>query len=118
LRDKVSIRDTSQRGVARGYCGKASGDPTLKTADLDEIVAQLHAAGIRKVLGNIVIDRTIFKVPSQNSSRFDKNTYSPYNAMPDALMFNERKSTICVTTAGKHVKIQRDIPDWSYKGGE
>jgi len=105
-----------RKGVLHGdIVVKASGDPTLKTADLDEIVAQLHAAGIRKVLGNIVIDRTIFKVPSQNSSRFDKNTYSPYNAMPDALMFNERKSTICVTTAGKHVKIQRDIPDWSYK---
>ncbi len=105
-----------RKGVLRGdLIVKASGDPTLKTADLDDIVTQLRAKGIRKILGNIVIDRTIFKVPSRNSSGFDKNIYSPYNAMPDALMFNERKSTICVTTTGKHVKIRRDIPDWSYK---
>jgi len=105
-----------RKGVLRGdLVVKASGDPTLKTADLNEIVQQIRDAGIHRILGNIVIDRTLFSVPNKNNSGFDKNIYSPYNAMPDALMFNERKSTICVTTAGKHVKIQRDIPDWSYK---
>ncbi len=105
-----------RKGVLRGdFIVKASGDPTLKTADLDDIVSQLKSSGIRSILGNIVIDRTIFKVPTKNNSGFDKNVYSPYNAMPDALMFNERKSTLCVTSTGKHIKIRRDIPDWSYK---
>jgi D-alanyl-D-alanine carboxypeptidase/D-alanyl-D-alanine-endopeptidase (penicillin-binding protein 4) len=105
-----------RKGILRGdLIIKASGDPTLKTADLDDIVQRLRRAGIRRILGNIIIDRTLFKVPNKNSSGFDKNLYSPYNAMPDALMFNERKSTLCVTSTGKHVKIRRDIPDWSYK---
>ena len=105
-----------RKGILRGdLIVKASGDPTLKTGDLDEIVNNIKRAGIRKILGNIVIDRTLFKVPNRNSSRFDKNIYSPYNAMPDALMFNERKSTLCVTTSGRAIKIKRDIPDWSYK---
>ena len=105
-----------RKGVLRGdLIVKASGDPTLGTDDLDDIVGQLRAAGIRRVLGNIVIDRSIFDVPNKNNSGFDRNIYSPYNAMPDALMFNERKSTLCVTSTGKHIKIRRDIPDWSYK---
>ncbi|NOZ89905.1 MAG: D-alanyl-D-alanine carboxypeptidase/D-alanyl-D-alanine-endopeptidase [Epsilonproteobacteria bacterium] len=105
-----------RKGVLRGdLIVKASGDPTLKTEDLDEIVNHIRSLGVRKILGNIVIDRTLFQVSNRNSSRFDKNIYSPYNAMPDALMFNERKSTLCVTTSGRAIKIKRDIPDWSYK---
>lgn len=105
-----------KNGVLKGnLIVQASGDPTLEAEDLDAIVEQIKAAGIRRIIGNIVIDRTLFKVSSRNSSQFDRNTYSPYNAMPDAMMFNERKSTLCVTFIGKRAKITRDVPDWSYK---
>ena len=105
-----------KNGVLRGnLIVKASGDPTLENEDLDRIVSQIKNAGIRRIIGNIVIDRTLFKVPSKNNSGFDKNIYSPYNAMPDAMMFNERKSTLCVSFNGRRAKISKDIPDYSYK---
>ena len=105
-----------RNGILKGdLVVKASGDPTLGTKDLDDIVRHIRLSGIRKILGNIVIDRTLFQTSNRNSSGFDKNIYSPYNAMPDALMFNERKSTMCVTPSGRAIKIKRDIPDWSYK---
>ncbi|CAA6826856.1 MAG: D-alanyl-D-alanine carboxypeptidase (EC [uncultured Sulfurovum sp.] len=94
---------------------KASGDPTLETDDVFDIAAQLRGAGIRRIKGNIIIDRTLFKVGSRNSSGFDKNVYSPYNAMPDAIMFNKRKSTICITPRSKRAGISKDVPDQSYK---
>ena len=94
---------------------KASGDPTLKTEDLDSIVSQIKDSGIRRIYGNIVIDRTYFKVTTKNNSGFDENRYSPYNAMPDAMMFNERKSTVCVSLRGRRANISKDIPDYSYK---
>ena len=105
-----------RNGVLRGdlYI-KASGDSTLSTEDLDDIVLQVRANGIRKIQGNIIIDRTLFKVTSRNNSGFDKNIYSPYNAMPDALMFNKRKSTFCITPHSKRAKIVKDVPDGSYK---
>lgn len=103
-------------GVLKGdIYVKASGDPTLETKDIGAIVAQIRAAGIKKILGNIIIDRTIFKISNRNTSGFDKNRHSPYNAMPDALMFNKRLSTICVTTRGRKVSINKDVPDQSYK---
>ncbi len=105
-----------RQGILRGdLYVKASGDSTLSTKDLDDIVAQVREKGIRKIQGNIVIDRTLFKVSSRNNSGFDKNIYSPYNAMPDAIMFNKRKSTFCITPDSKRAKIVKDVPDGSYK---
>lgn len=76
---------------------KGFGDPTLNSKDLKEIVRNIHALGIQKITGHIVIDRSYFRVGTKDSSGFDEHPYSPYNAMPDAMMFNERVSTICVT---------------------
>ena len=105
-----------KQGVLRGdLYVKASGDPILKTDDINEIVSQVRSLGIRKIQGNIIIDRTLFKVASRNNSGFDKNVYSPYNAMPDAIMFNKRKSTFYVTPQRKRAKITKDVPDSSYK---
>jgi len=105
-----------KRGVLYGdLYVKASGDPTLATNDVYDIVAQVKRAGIRKIKGNIVIDRTLFRVSNKNNSGFDENLYSPYNAMPDAIMFNKRKSTICITPRTRRAKIKKDVPDESYK---
>jgi len=103
-------------GILRGdFIVKASGDPTLKTSDVNKIVEHMRNHGIRRIIGNIVIDKSIFKISSRNNSGFDKNRYSPYNAMPDAMMFNQRKSTLCITPQGKRISINKDVPDSSYK---
>lgn len=94
---------------------KASGDPTLESDDIYNIVSQVRSVGISSIKGNIIIDRTLFKVRNKNNSGFDKNIHSPYNAMPDAIMFNKRKSTICITPRSKRASISKDIPDKSYK---
>ncbi len=113
---KFYYTGTIKNGLLKGdFIVKASGDPTLATDDVDSIVSEMRNQGIRRIMGNIVIDRSRFQVSTQNNSGFDNNIYSPYNAMPDAMMFNERKSTLCVTPYGKAVSINKDIPDLSYK---
>lgn len=92
---------------------KGFGDPTLSNKDLSEIVAHIKAKGIRKITGNIIMDRSYFHVGTKDNSGFDQHTYSPYNAMPDAMMFNERVSTICVTP--KKNVVTKEIPDASYR---
>ena len=91
---------------------KGFGDPSLDADDLPDIVAQIKAKGIRRIEGNIVIDRSYFKVGTKNSSHFDQNPYSPYNAMPDAMMFNERVSTICVIP--NRNDVHKEHPDGSF----
>jgi len=94
--------------IIKGY-----GDPTLSSKDLPQIAKAIHAKGISKVAGHIVIDRSFFRVGAENSSHFDEHPYSPYNAMPDAMMYDERVSIICVNP--KNGKITKKGADGSYK---
>lgn len=105
-----------KRGILHGnLVVKGFGDPTLRTADLPGIVAALKAKGIKKIKGNIVIDRSYFTVPKRSSSHFDKNIYSAYNAMPDALMFNQHLSKFTIGPKNGRHQIKKYIPGESYR---
>ena len=94
---KFYTQGSMSNGVLNGdIIVKGFGDPTLDSRDLKNIVAKIRKKGIKKITGDIIIDRSFFRVGTKDSSGFDKNLYSAYNAMPDAMMYNERVSTICV----------------------
>jgi D-alanyl-D-alanine carboxypeptidase/D-alanyl-D-alanine-endopeptidase (penicillin-binding protein 4) len=94
---------------------KGFGDPTLKSSDIPHIVSALRARGIKKITGNIVIDHSYFKTIARDSSHFDKNIYSAYNAMPDALMFNQHLSKFTITSRGGKHHVEKMIPGDSYR---
>lgn len=103
-----------QKGVLDGdLLIKGFGDPTLNDEDLDQIVSSIHGAGIEQINGDIVIDRSYFNIGNKDSSGFDEHTYSAYNAMPDAMMFNERLVTVSVTPNTNEV-VKQNV-DESYK---
>lgn len=111
---KFYTTGTLNNGVLQGdLIVKGFGDPTLNAKDLDKIVTQIRAKGIRQITGNIVIDRSFFRVGTKDSSGFDEHPYSPYNAMPDAMMYNERISTVCVIP--KQKRTTKKGADGSYK---
>jgi len=95
--------------IVKGY-----GDPTLKSSDIPEIVKNLKAKGIKKINGNIIIDRSYFNVKSRDSSHFDKNIYSPYNAMPDAMMFNQHTSNFKLYPKNGRYIVEKAIAGNSY----
>ncbi len=114
LQTKFYARGKIRRGVLYGdLIIKGFGDPTLKDRDLTKIVSYIRAEGIKKIKGNIIIDRSYFNVGNKNNSNFDENTYSAYNAMPDAMMFNERVSTLCIDPKRKRAYSKN--ADKSYK---
>ena len=111
---KIYTTGSLTKGTLHGdLIVKAFGDPTLGSQDLKEIVSHISKKGIRKITGNIVIDRSYFKVGTKNTSGFDENRYSAYNAMPDAMMFNERVSTVYVNP--KRNSVIKKTVDGSYK---
>jgi D-alanyl-D-alanine carboxypeptidase/D-alanyl-D-alanine-endopeptidase (penicillin-binding protein 4) len=84
---KFYTTGTLQNGILQGdLLIKGFGDPTLSDEDLEKIVSTIRAEGIGQVRGDIVIDRSYFKIGNKDSSGFDENPYSAYNAMPDAMM--------------------------------
>ncbi len=52
--------------IIKGY-----GDPTLKSSDIPKIIDELKEKGIKKINGNIIIDRSYFTVEGKDSSHFD-----------------------------------------------
>jgi len=94
---KIYVTGTINNGTLQGDLAvKGFGDPTLNAKDLDKIVANIQAKGIHQINGNIIIDRSFFRVGTKDNSGFDEHLYSPYNAMPDAMMYNERISTVYI----------------------
>ena len=91
---------------------KGFGDPTLATDDVEKIAETIRAEGIRKINGNIIIDRSYFNVGNKESAHFDKHPYSPYNAMPDAMMFNERSSRVLIIPQEKRVEKESYNPGY------
>ncbi len=111
---KFYTTGTLQNGVLNGdLLVKGFGDPTLNAEDLEKIISEIRGEGIREIRGDIVIDRSYFEVSDKDSSGFDENLYSAYNAMPDAMMFNERVVTVCVIP--KERRVHKKHADESYK---
>ena len=105
-----------KRGTLNGdIIVKAYGDPTLRAKDVKEFANKIASYGIRKITGNLVIDRSFFKNSAKISSGFDKNYVSEYNAMPDALMYNDHLSTIKITPTPKGVKVYSAYGDRAFK---
>ncbi len=104
-----------KKGVIHGdLIIKAYGDPTLSSRDIPRIVRRLASVGIKGITGDIVIDRSFFDVGDRVSSGFDSHMFSEYNAMPDALMFDDHLSTIIVKPKGNRIEAYKSIRDRSY----
>jgi len=96
--------------IVKGY-----GDPTLKSSDIPKIVKALKKKGIKKINGDIIIDRSYFSVSKRDSSHFDQNIYSPYNAMPDAMMFNQHTSNFTLSVKNGKYRVNKLISGDSYR---
>jgi len=94
---------------------KAFGDPTLRASDVKAFAKKIASYGIRKIDGNLVIDRSFFNNSSKISSGFDKNYVSEYNAMPDALMYNDHLDAIKIYPKGNKIAAERLYGDRGFK---
>jgi len=105
-----------RKGVIDGdLVVKAFGDPTLSSRDVVKIVKRLKGMGIKSITGDVVIDRSFFATEDKITSGFDKNRHSEYNAMPDAMMFNDHLCKIVIKSNGDNLEARKSIPDRSYR---
>ena len=108
-----SINGGTLRGdlILKGY-----GYPDFKPKDLQQILSAIRSKGIRNIEGNLVFDNSYFSVSRQNAGAFDGQPYKRYNAVPDALLFNERVSCFIIRPKGKgQVDISCPTPSRNVK---
>ncbi len=84
-----------QGGSLRGNVYiKGVGDPQLVMERLWLMLRRLQAQGVQVIVGDIVLDRSAFDLPSHDAGLFDGEPLRPYNASPDALLVNFKSVTL------------------------
>jgi D-alanyl-D-alanine carboxypeptidase/D-alanyl-D-alanine-endopeptidase (penicillin-binding protein 4) len=63
---------------------RASGDPSWDAMRLREAMAQWREQGLRRIRGDVVIDRSVWRLPPHDPAAFDNAPLKPYNAGADA----------------------------------
>lgn len=107
-----STDDNINDGIINGNLYiKGFGDPGFKTEDVIRIAEFLKSRGIRSISGDIVMDRSYFEPSNSSSAHFDEHPNDPYNAMPDAMMFNQNTTTLSI----QGNQVSSDVADRSYE---
>lgn len=87
-RNRIYTDGPVRHGVLHGnLIVRGSGDPKLVLERLTDLIGQVHAAGVREVRGDIVLDRSVFALLTP-SEPFDDEPLRPYNVSPDGLLLN------------------------------
>jgi D-alanyl-D-alanine carboxypeptidase/D-alanyl-D-alanine-endopeptidase (penicillin-binding protein 4) len=82
------------------------GDPRLSRESLWQTVHQLRALGIRRIRGDVVTDRSLFRLPPHDPGAFDQRPLRPYNVGADALMVDYGALTLHFQPQGARVLVQ------------
>ncbi len=67
---------------------QGSGDPKLVRERLADLIDAIRAKGVASIEGDILLDRSVFRLPPHDAAAFDDDPLRPYNAGPDGLLVN------------------------------
>ncbi len=87
------------------------GDPRLSRERLWLLLRGLRAQGIRRISGDVVTDRSFFRLPRHDPAAFDQRPLRPYNAGADALSVDYGAMRIrVVPTPGGAIATSDPLP--------
>lgn len=100
-----SVADWQLKGnlYIKGY-----GDPAFKAQDFWRLLISLRQAGIRKISGDLIIDKTYFTAAGTAES-FDGEKWRAYNALPSAFLVNGRSTSFKFAVADDAVNITQEF---------
>ena len=75
-----------------------AGDPTMSIEKLWRLLSNIKASGIDSIDGDVIIDRSVYRIPSHDPAAFDQRPTKTYNVGPDAFLVGENKLEITVDT--------------------
>jgi D-alanyl-D-alanine carboxypeptidase/D-alanyl-D-alanine-endopeptidase (penicillin-binding protein 4) len=93
--------------ILKGY-----GDPKITIEQWRAFMADLRARGLNRVTGDLVLDRSWFKLPEHDPAAFDAEPLRPYNVGPDALLVNFKAVRFAFAPDPAHnaVAVRADPP--------
>lgn len=95
-------------GVLRGDVYLRGGaDADFNEDALVHMLEKLRTAGIRKIAGDLVLDRTLFQParPDIGAPPFDESPAAYYNLIPDALLLNMNLLRLTLDSSGGKLRL-------------
>ncbi|MFT3802626.1 MAG: D-alanyl-D-alanine carboxypeptidase/D-alanyl-D-alanine-endopeptidase [Burkholderiaceae bacterium] len=89
---------------------KGGGDPKLVIEDLTAFVAQMRAAGLREIRGDLLLDDSIYLPDGRRAEAIDGDPSQPYNVQPYGLLMNFKATRLTLQPRGKRVSLMMDPP--------
>ena len=89
---------------------KGSGDPHFAIEHLSALLRQLRVRGIDRIAGDIVLDRTVFNIPTVDPGAFDDKPMRPYNVGPDGLLINFRAISFTLQADNGKPRLLMETP--------
>jgi len=84
---------------------KGTGDPKLVPEQLIDLVQKIRAAGISRIDGALVLDKTQFDASTRDLPPFDDDVSAPYNVGPDPLLYAFKSLTFTFAPSRHGVSI-------------
>ena len=111
FRGRTELRTTGSidKGVLRGnLILKGGADADLEGEDLENMLRALHYQGIRRIEGDLVLDRQLFQPTRMDVgvAPFDESPEAYYNVIPDALLVNKNMLQIDMRSTARQLKLQ------------
>ena len=89
--------------IIKGY-----GDPSFKAQEFWRLLISLRQAGIKKISGDLIIDKSYFAATTAGES-FDSEKWRAYNALPSAFLVNGRNTSFKFTAGDEAVNITQEF---------
>lgn len=89
---------------------RGGGDPKFVIEDLTAWIAQIRAAGLREIRGDLVIDDAIFEPVDETLAPFDGDASQPYNVLPSGALMNFKSTRVVVRAIGSKASLELDPP--------
>lgn len=94
---------------------KGGGDPKLALEHFWLLLRQLRLRGVREIAGDLVLDRGLFSIPTQDPGEFDDKPLRPYNVGPDPLLVNFRAQRLLFVVKNGSLGILNETPSEGLK---
>jgi len=93
--------------ILKGY-----GDPKITIEQWQAFMAALRAQGLATVTGDLVVDRSHFRLTPHDPAIFDSEPLKPYNVGADALLVNFKsvRFVFAPNAAGDSVEVRAEPP--------
>ena len=108
--DAYSDTPDSNGRIAGNLYLRGSGDPRLALEQFWLLLRQLRQSGLREIGGDLVLDRSAFKLPPHDPAEFDNQPLRPYNTGPDALLINLKSVRLSLRPEHHAVTVLLETP--------